>query len=210
MAQAKTIESADLSERIDPELVALPAAPAGRRLAVMTVMALAVAMSLAFLFTLRLDIAYFFADDTAHLAGEAVALDVNTLTPNTFVTVSGTPMASGMVRYSRASAEYAVFPLAGQRNVFVQVEVHGDAQIAQREFTGRLVTVGDLGSRFSSVSGYLNGMGIPVSSESMVLLADEPPGTYGWALLLAALCLLFVLVNIVMLLRWFRPLGAAS
>ncbi len=176
----------------------------------MTMMALAVAMSIAFLFTLRLDIEYFFADETAHMAGEVVELDVATLTPNTFVTISGTPMASGMVRYSRASSEYAVFPLAGQRDVLVQVEVMGDAQIAQREFTGRLVTVGDLGSRFSAVSGYLSGMGIPVSSESMVLLADEPPGTYGWALLLAALCLLFVVINIVMLLRWFRPLPAEA
>ena len=70
------------------------------------------------------------------------------------------------------------------------------------------MTFGQLGGRFSSVRGYLHEtMEMPVSSESFLLLADEAPGTYGWAIGLAALCALFVIVNIALLIRWFRPLA---
>jgi len=128
------------------------------------------------------------------------------------VRIEGTPMASGTVRYSRlvTGSTYAVFPLAGQRNVFVQIPMDGPEDqrtLSAREFSGRLVTFGQLGGRFGEVRRYLDDtMEMPVSSESFLLLTDEAPGTYGWALLLAGLCILFVLVNIWLMIRWFRPL----
>jgi hypothetical protein len=58
-----------------------------------------------------------------------------------------------------------------------------------------------------SVRSYLGDrMDLPVSRESFVILADESPGTYAWAFLLALLCGLFVLVDVLLILRWFRPL----
>ncbi|MCB9592178.1 MAG: hypothetical protein H6719_05545 [Sandaracinaceae bacterium] len=48
-------------------------------------------------------------------------------------------------------------------------------------------------------------MDLPVSGESFLLLADEPPSSYAWSLLLAILCLLFVAVDVWLLFRWFRP-----
>ena len=49
-------------------------------------------------------------------------------------------------------------------------------------------------------------MGMPVTAESFLLMADEPPASYGWALAIAFLCLGVVLLNIWLMLRWFRPL----
>lgn len=215
MTQAnRTAEAAHpgIQERIDPELVALPAPPRGRRFAAMVVMALTVVASLGLLTSLRADIDYFFAEGRAVDLGDVGTIDAARLSPNTFVHVRGTPMASGTVRYSRvlSGGAYTVFPLAGQRTVFVQMPVDDPDRSrleARREFTGRLVTFGDLGGRFSQIRQYLGGtMEMPVSSESFLLLADEPPGSYGWALGLAGICILFILINIGLMLRWFRPL----
>lgn len=189
----------------------LPAPPKARRLAAMTVMALTVVASLALMATLRSDLGYYFSEPTATDLGDVGAVDPADLSPNTFVRVSGTPMASGTVHYRRVlfGGTYAVFPLAGQRNVFVQVPVDGpeaERLMSRREFSGRLVTFGSLGGRFGEVRRYLDDtMAMPVSSESFLLLADEPPGSYGWVLFLMGLCVLFVAINGWLMVRWFRP-----
>jgi len=167
--------------------------------------------ALGLLGTLRADLGYFFASETAVDLGEVTALDVASLASNSFVRVRGTPMASGTVHYQRVmgAGTYAIFPLAGQRTIFVSVpsESLGDeARIARREWSGRLVTFGQLGGRLAGVRSYLREqLGVPVTRDSYVLLADEPPGSYGWALVLAGLCLVFVAVNLGLIVRWFRP-----
>ncbi|MFW5920668.1 MAG: hypothetical protein ACOCUS_02420 [Polyangiales bacterium] len=201
---------------VDPELEALPAPAPWRRLAALTLMALVVVASVALLLSLRADIGYFFASDDATSFGEATEVEAATLEPNTFVRVQGTPMAAGTVRYRTflGTQKYAVFPLAGQRTVFVQVPIEDlerSRDLARREFSGRLVTFGQLGGRMGTVRGYLEEqMGLDLSSETFLLMADEPPSSYGWALGLAALCVLFVLVNLWLAWRWFRPLPAAE
>jgi hypothetical protein len=203
-------------EEVDAELLALPAPPRGRRLAAMTLMALTVVTSMGLLGSLRSDIRDFFAPATAIDLGEATAVDPAALAPNAFVRVEGTPSAAHTVRYGRllSGTTYVVFPLAGQRDVFVQVPLEGssaDRHMVRREFSGRLVTFGQLGGRFARVRSYLGeSMGVPVSSESFLVLADEPPGSYLWAVVLAAICLLFVLLNVLLMLRWFRPLPAGD
>ncbi len=201
-------------ERVDPELLALPAPPRGRRLGSLVVMAFAVAFSLAFIASLRADIEYFFAPSQATDLGDVTSLDPATLVPNTFVHVRGTPMASGMVRYSRmiGGQSYTVYPLAGQeqRAVFVQVPSAGaraDRTTARLEFSGRLVTFGQLGGRFGAIRSYLSEtMGMAVSSESFLLLEGDAPASYSWSLALAGLAVLFILANIALLVRWFRPI----
>ena len=203
------------AEGADPELEALPAPASGRRLVALTLMALVVVASVALLLSLRADVGYFFAADKATALGEATEVEAATLEPNQFVRVEGTPMAAGTVRYSTflGTKQYAVFPLAGQRTIFVQVPVEDmerSRDLARREYAGRLVTFGQLGGRMRAVRGYLEKqMGMELSSETFLLMADEPPGSYGWALGLAALCVLFVLVNLWLAWRWFRPLPAA-
>jgi len=205
---AEPLGGAQPSEGVDPELLALPAPARGRRIATMTVMALAVTAASVLLAALRSDLAYFFQSSTVTDLGEATELAPAALVSNRYVSVRGTPMASRTVTYRRLfGGQYEVFPLAGQRRVFVQRRIDAAAsQDARREFAGRLVTMGSLGGRFAAVRRAYAEMGVPVTAETFVLLADEPPTGYGWALALAALCVLFGFVNLLLLLRWFRPI----
>tara|TARA_B100001179_G_scaffold149994_1_gene108980 strand:+ start:84 stop:770 length:687 start_codon:yes stop_codon:yes gene_type:complete len=200
------------ADGVDPELLALPAPARGRRVATLALMALAVVAALALLASTRRDIAYFFADSAPLELGEAVELDPADLQSNTFVTLEGTPMASGLVSYGRVlgSSSYQAFPLAGQRNVYVQVPVADDDAARtspRREFSGRLVSFGEAGGRFGTVRRFLeNKMGMPVSSGSYLLLADEPPSSYLSGLALAALASLAILVNLLLFVRLFRAI----
>jgi hypothetical protein len=195
----------------DLELLTLPAPPRGQRLLAMTLMAAVVGLAVGLLSQLRGDLAYFFSSGQAVDIGEVTSLDLSTLEPNSFVRVRGTPMLSRMVRFERPLlGDYAVFPLAGQRQIFVQLPAAAldDTVLAARgQYSGRLQTFGDLGSRMRSVRGYLaQRMGMPVTAESFVILAEEPPESHGWALALGALCLAIIGVNVWLMLRWFRPL----
>ncbi|MEM9075318.1 MAG: hypothetical protein AAGE52_42875, partial [Myxococcota bacterium] len=156
----------------------------------------------------RGDLAYYFQDSVAVNLGEATAIDAAALGSNRYVSVHGTPMASRTIEYSRVfGGDFAVFPLAGQRRIFVQAAVGERAlQTSRREFSGRLVTMGELGGRLGAVRRAYEGIGEPVTAQTYVLLADEPPGSYSWALALAGLCIVFALINLLLLLRWFRPI----
>ena len=197
---------------LDPELVLLHQPPALRRHLTLGLMALVAAAAIMLVITLRRDVAYFFSRPEVQDLGEAPGLDPSTLVPNTFVRVAGTPMASETVHFGRVllGGDYEVFPLAGQRRLFVQVPApSGGAQptSARREFAGRLVTLGQLGARYASLQRYLStSMGMPVSADSYLVLADEPPVSYSWALWLGLLALFTIVVDFFLLLRWFRPL----
>lgn len=197
---------------VDEQLLALPAPPRGRRLIAMSCMAATVAAALGLVAQLRLDIQYFLSSERAVDLGNVNSLDLSVLEPNVYVRVRGTPMLSRMVHYERAlsGVSYAVFPLAGQRQVFVQVPdaaVDDPTRAAQGEFSGRLMTFGQLGGRFGAVRQYFaHDLGLPVTAESFVVLAEEPPSAYGWAVGLAALCLAVIALLSALMLRWFRPL----
>ncbi len=217
MARPPTLTAAPApAEVLDPELVALPAPPRARRVLTASVMAATIAASLALLGVIRTDIQYFFADERALDLGEATVVDVGALETNRFVRVVGTPMASATVHVQRVlgGETHAVFPLAGQRAIFVSAPVAGpdeEARLARREWSGRLVTFGELGGRMSGVRTYLRErVDLPVTRDSYVLLADEPPGTYGWALVLALVCVAFVALNLALVVRWFRPAAPAA
>jgi hypothetical protein len=203
-------------EGVDDELSALPAPPRGRRLLSMASMVAVVVAALGLLVHLRADVAYSFADERVSDLGEVAAVDLSELEPNRYVRVRGTPMLSRMVRFERAISgqRYAVFPLAGQRQIFVQVPLEAltdPTRGAQGEFSGRLLTFGQLGGRFRAVREYLRrDLNLPVTAESFVVLAEEPPSAYGWALGMSALCLAIIALTGWLLLRWFRPLAAAS
>lgn len=195
-------------DEVDPELLALPAPPSGRRFATLALMALVVVASMALTASLRHDLRYFFASAEAAELGDVSALDPSRIVPNSYVRITGTPMASTAVRYTRvvSGETYVVFPFGGQRTVFVHVP-ESEAHTARTEFAGRIVTFSQLGGRMRGVRDYLGQqMQMPVSGESFVLLADEAPASYGWSLLLALLCAAFVAIDLWLVLRWFRPL----
>jgi hypothetical protein len=200
----------------DPELLALPRPPKGRRFLAMTSMGAVVLAALALLLHVRKDAAYRFADARPTELGDVTAVELSALESNRYVRVRGTPMLSRMVRFERSLSgqRYAVFPLAGQRQIFVQVPLDAledPARAAQGEFRGRLLTFGELGGRFRSVRLYLaRQMDLPVTAESFVVLAEEPPSSYSWAVGLCALCIAIIALMGALFLRWFRPLAAGS
>ena len=68
-----------------------------------------------------------------------------------------------------------------------------------------------LGGRFSNVRSYLETrMNQPVSADSFVLLADETPSSYAWSLALVVFAGLIALLDLWLILRWFRPLPQDS
>jgi hypothetical protein len=177
----------------------------------MALLASVIAGSLALMLHLRLDLSYALASDRALELGEATAADLAALLPNRYVTVQGSPMLSRAVRFARtlSGRTYALFPLAGQRQIFVQIPAEAlkdPARIARGEFTGRLLTLGQLGPRLHAVRAYLqHTLALPVTSETFVVLAEETPATYGWAVLLCASCLFMAALSAWLLVRWFRP-----
>jgi hypothetical protein len=199
---------------IDDELLALPAPPRGQRLTAMVLMAAVVGLALGLLSSVRADLAYALRPGQALSLGDATLLDPAQLPSNAYVRVRGTPMLSGMVRFETGlwGSRQVVFPLAGQRNVFVQVAASSldDPRTAARtEFAGRMITFGELGSRFRVVREYLaKRMGLPVTAETFVIIADDPPATHVWALLFGAFCLGVVGLNVWLFSRWFRPISA--
>jgi hypothetical protein len=197
---------------LDPELLALPAPPKGRRLWAMTLMAAVVALALGLASSLRSDMAYALLPDRAQLLGEAVRLNPAELPSNAYVVVRGTPMLSGMVRFEAGwfGAEYVVFPLAGQRNVFVQVpadSLRDPRTSANTEFAGRIVTFGELGGRFRVVREFLaQRLALPVTSETYLVVAEDLPRSHAWSLFFGAFCLAIVGLNVWLFSRWFRPI----
>lgn len=197
---------------LDPELLALPAPPrAGRRLS-LALLASAMLGAASLLLHLRADVGYALSADRAVELGDATSAAPSELPLNRYVRIGGSPMLSRGVRYERtfSGRTYAVFPLAGQRQIYVQVELgalQDPARIAQGTFTGRLLTFGQLGSRLRPLRAFLARQhGLPVTAESFVILAGEPPSAYRFALLISAGCAAMLLLGLGLFWRWFRPL----
>lgn len=210
MAQSSTLTRAP--EAVDPELIALPAPPQRRRNATLVLMAFVVTCSLALMASLRHDLAYFalaFSGTAATELGDVNTLDPATLVPNSYVQVDGLPLSAGAVRFRRvlSGTEYVVFPLAGQRTVFVSIPAD-QLDEPHASWSGRLVTFRQLGGRMTAVESYFaDSLGMPVTGESYVLLAGETPNDSLWSLLLALLCVGFIGTNLWLIVRWFRPIS---
>ena len=195
---------------VDPELLALPAPPRGRRALSMALLGAVAVAAAALVAHLRADVSYSFASSRVHELGDVTRVQLAALVPNTYVSVRGTPMLSRMVKFERGvlGEGYAIFPFAGQQQVYVQVPLaalQDPARVARGEFSGRLQTFGQLGGRLRAVRRYLAGaMGAPVTAESFVVLAEEPPASYGWSMALATLGVAIMGLSLGMLVRWFR------
>jgi hypothetical protein len=181
----------------------------------MILMAAVVGLALGLVSSVRSDIAYALRPNRAEVLGDAIRQKPSALPSNAYVVVRGTPMLSGMVRFESGlfGQEYVVFPLAGQRTVFVQVpaeSLNDPRSASSTEFAGRMVTFGELGGRFRVVREFLaRRMGMPVNAETFLVVADDPPSGHLWSLLFGAVCLAIVGLNIWLFSRWFRPIRSA-
>jgi hypothetical protein len=209
------LQAANVPDAADPELLALPMPPRGRRILSMALLCGVIAGAAALLLHLRADMAYSFAAERTLDIGEANSAELAALVPNVYVRVRGASMLSRAIRYERpfSGRAFAIFPLAGQRQIFVQVPLvalDDPGRIARGEFAGRLMTFDQLGARMRTVRNYLaDALGMPVTAESFVVLAEEPPATYRWARWLGLGCGLMIAVSAWLLWRWFRPQPSA-
>jgi hypothetical protein len=192
---------------LDPELLALQAPPQRQRIVTLTIMAAAVVATMALVFALRGDMLYALAPgQPAHL-GDVQSIEPSRLVSNTFVKLEGLPSAARGVRFRRGvGATQRVFPLAGQSSVYVQVQDSGGESFVRSEFVGRLVTFDDLGGRYSELARVIQrDLHLPVTGESFLLLADEPPASYRWTWLVGLLGIAFVVLDGYFIIRWFKP-----
>ena len=199
-------------EALDPELLAIHAPPQGQRVAALTVMAAAVVAAMALLVSLRGDMAYALSrpqpTDLAHVRD----IEPSKLTSNTFVRLTGTPTVGHAIGFTRGmGTRFRIFPLAGQRTIYVQVQDNGGESFVRSEYSGRLVTFDGMGGRYAELARVMNREAkLPVTSESFVLLTDEPPNAYTWTLFVALVCLAFVLLDVFFIVRWFKPVKWAN
>jgi len=193
-------------------LVALTAPPQTQRVVTLTVMAAAVVAALALVLSLSGDMRYAFARSQPHDLGDARQVDVASLESNSYVHLKGIPTVARAVRFTRGlGTQYRVFPLSGQRQIYVQIEEHGGESFVRSEFSGRLVTFEDLGGRYADLAKSMQQqVGLPVTGESFLLLADEQPSAYWWSWLVGVFCLGFVLLDAYFIVRWFKPVKWAQ
>jgi hypothetical protein len=175
-------------------------------------MALAVVAALALVLSLMGDMGYALAKTQPRDLGDARQVDLAELESNSYVHIKAIPTVARAVRFSRGlGTQYRVFPLSGQRQIFVQIEERGGESFVRSEFSGRLVTLGDLGGRYADLAKAMEEQaGLPVTPDSFMLLADEQPGDYWWTWMVGLFCLGFVLLDAYFIVRWFKPVKWAE
>jgi len=160
---------------------------------------------------LRSDMHYALGEAQPLNLGAVTAIAPQRLTSNSYVQLSGVPTIARTLQFRQGfGTVHRVFPLAGQSTVYVSVQERGGESFVRSEFTGRLVTFGELGPRYAELSRVMLQAHMPVSSETYLLLVDERPRDYRWTWVVGVLCLAFVLLDVFFIVRWFRPLRWAQ
>ncbi len=223
-AQLAVLDRPAADDAPDEELVSLPA-PSPRRGRNPIFMAAVILLSLAFLWWVRLEIAYFFASGTPVDLGDAMDLDVETLPSNAYVTMEAWPNPTRVVKYTQRlrSGVFRMFPVVGQKKLFIQThfvdEEQGDETAGKglelgSTYTGRLLRYGSLDSSVTR-SGYQNvsdffreKLFIEVDDDCFLLIDGMAPRSmwnsvvFGFALAILVVCS----INAILFVRYFWTL----
>ena len=107
-------------------------------MATLTIMAAAVLAAIGLLFSLRTDVRYALSPgEPVDLAGVRTVEPIK-LVSNSYVRVAGTPTIGRSVSYVRGfGTRYRVFPLAGQRTIYVQSRDDGSEGFVRDAYSGR-------------------------------------------------------------------------
>ena len=203
-----------VESRLDPELIALAAPPQTQRMMALVVMAAAVVAMLALVISLRGDMSYALSTRIPAKLGHVDKLEPSDglLHRDAYVSVTGVPTIGRAVRFRRGlGATFLVMPFAGRRGAFLQVEDDGGEGFVRPEYSGRLTTFGSLGGRYAQLAEVMRrDTGLNVNEDSLLLLAGEQPGDYTWTWPIAFACVLFTVLDVLLIVRWFRPLKWAQ
>jgi hypothetical protein len=199
---------------LDPELLALAAPPQTQRMMALVVMAAAVVAMLALVISLGGDMSYALSARVPAKLGHVDKLEPSDAYAHrdAYVNLTGVPTLGRAVRFRRGlGATYMVMPFAGRQGVFLQVEDDGGEGFVRPEYNGRLTTFGSLGRRYAQLAEVISrDTGLSVNDDSLLLLAGEQPGDYTWTWPIAIFCALFTVLDVLLIVRWFRPLKWAQ
>jgi hypothetical protein len=211
--------SADFAEgpardAVDPELLALPDPPRRERTFTVLLLAVTALASAAMVLALRFDAAYAFRSATPTDIGDLRTAPAAALEPNKLVHAEGMLGAAGAIRYEHAfeGDTYRVSPVAGRRDVWVEVRLPAGAESARyvpkSSFTGRLVRLDSAGPRHRGLAASVAAItGEAVPEGAWLLVDGEQPEGAKWAVALLALFAGFALWNAVAIARLVRRVG---
>ena len=195
------------ADAVDPDLVALPAPPRKERGLTVALLAASALASLAMAFALRLDAAYAFAP--AQMSGVTDLGDLRTASAaslgahaNESVRAQGMLGAAGAIRYEHPfeADSYRVSPVAGRRDVWVEVRVPAGTENARyvppASFSGRLVPLDAGGPRHRGLARSIADATGEVAPRGAWLVVDgETPASARWAVALLVLFAGFAVWN---------------
>ncbi len=211
MAERVIDAVAPTAEPVDEELVALTAPPNTRRLITVAVMAITAALCIAMLLSLRQDLSYFASETAPTQLGKVNEVSTASLPLNRFVELEGAPMLAHAAKYRTSSfgETRVITPFAGQRGVLISLpesQFKDPSALAGHRFTGRLIPMRSL-SNMDSVKEFLKDRAnYPVGSDTLVFIASDAPREQVGSVLLALLALAFIVINLWLIVRWFKPL----
>jgi hypothetical protein len=210
-------------EEVDPELVALPDPPKKERTFTVLLLAVTAVASLAMIVALRADAAYAFASPSPAGLGELrlVAMGAtgatgatSALEPNRFVQAEGMLGAAGAIRYEHpfGSDSYRVSPVAGRRDLWVEVRVPAGQENARyvppTSFAGRLVPLDSAGPRHRGLAESVRAVtGEAVPEGAWLIVDGEQPADARWAIALMVLFGAFAVWNGVAIAKILRRVG---
>ena len=202
------------SEEVDPELVQLPDPPKKERTLTVLLLALTAIASLSMLVALRGDAAYSFASQTPRDLGDLRVTAADAFEANHFVHAQGMLGAAGAIRYEHPfeSDSYRVWPVAGRRDVWVEVRVPAGEENARyvppTSFAGRLVRFDAAGPRHRGLGESVRSVtGEAVPEGAWLVIDGEQPEGARWAVALMFLFAGFALWNGVAIAKLVRRVG---
>ncbi len=164
---------------------------------------------------LRRDVVYALSASTPALLGELRDVDLSSvvapLPDNRFVEARGVLGAVGAIRFERpfASDSYRVSPVAGRRDLWVEVRVPAGEEngryMPPTAFAGRLVRFDHAGPRhrgLASAIAAVTGEAVPFGAR--VLVDGEAPADARWAVALGALFLGFASWNVAAIVKFLK------
>jgi hypothetical protein len=208
---------APANDELDPELASLPDPPRQTRAVGLFILALAGAVALAMVVSLRRDVAYALVRAAPIDLGDLRMVTLSSAyrhdgRDNEPVRGEGVLAPSGGIRYERLLGRdtFRVAPVAGRRDLWVEVRVasgeeDGRSPQVPRAFSGRLVRFAEAGPRHRGLARAIEeATGEPVPTGAWLLVDGEDPARSRWVLVLATTFLGFASWHAAVIARMLR------
>lgn len=167
------------------------------------------------MYLFRSEFLYYFAEDKSIDIGEAgTAIEWNKLKENLFVEATGIPWTTRALSYEKRlslfgeKGRYSLFPLLGEEKLFVRYfKREGEKMdMLPGHFYGRLIKIKNLKGYSVIRQFYINSFGIDIPEDSWLILDGDTPHTYLWYFILYIILSLFLLINLIFVIKSIKKL----